>query len=31
MTVAFAFDAGPWETLDREDVLPPVAYAIMMP
>jgi hypothetical protein len=25
------FDAGPWETLDREDLLPPVAYAIMMP
>jgi hypothetical protein len=25
------FDASPWETLDREDLLPPVAYAIMMP
>ena len=25
------FDAGPCETLDREDPLPPVAYAIMMP
>jgi hypothetical protein len=25
------FDAGPWGTLDREDLLPPVAYAIVMP